>query len=358
MLTPDQFHSKVLTWFDAHGRKSLPWQENKLPYRVWLSEIMLQQTQVTTVIPYFQRFIAKFPDLQSLAQADEEAVLHLWTGLGYYSRARNLHKAARMIMESFLNKFPDNLVDLQKLPGVGRSTAGAILAIGFGKKAAILDGNVKRFLTRLHGIEEWPGEKRVTEKLWELAENYTPAQRIADYTQAMMDIGATLCVRGKPRCGECPFEKNCLARSNGREKLLPQKKPSRAIPVRSVTMLVMREADRIYLEKRPVTGVWGSLWSLPECMEATVAEIHSICKERFRITAKQVTFGKSFRHTFSHFHLDILPAIIDVQSVPAKTMVAEQQIWYNLRQPTALGMPAPIKLLLQNLTEDEQLCLV
>ena len=358
MLTSSQFQSKVLAWYDAHGRKSLPWQHDKLPYRVWLSEIMLQQTQVTTVIPYFQRFIATFPDLQSLASADEDAVLHLWTGLGYYSRARNLHKAARMIIEFFASTFPDNLIDLQKLPGVGRSTAGAILAIAFARKAAILDGNVKRFLTRLHGIKEWPGEKAATEKLWTIAESCTPDQRIPEYTQAMMDIGATLCVRGKPRCGECPFEKNCEARKLGLEKSLPRKKPAKTIPERTVTLLVVRDGSNVLLEKRPVTGVWGSLWSLPECKETNAAQISADCKKRFGLTPRGITFGKSFRHTFSHFHLDILPAMISVKHTPGKTMEDQQQIWYNLLQPKALGMPAPIKLLLQNLSKDEQLCLV
>jgi A/G-specific adenine glycosylase len=358
LLSCEAFQRTVLYWFDHHGRKTLPWQQAKFPYRIWLSEVMLQQTQVTTVIPYFERFIAAFPDLPSLAQAEEEAVLHLWTGLGYYSRARNLHKAARMIYHSFNNMFPDNLTDLQNLPGVGRSTAGAILAIAFEKKAAILDGNVKRFLTRLHGIQAWPGEKTVTDELWRLAEMYTPTTRIADYTQAMMDIGATLCIRGKPRCGECPFEKNCVARSLGLEQHLPLKKPAKALPVRAVTLLIMRDHQQVLLEKRPPTGVWGSLWSLPEITgEASPAEIIRACQQRFQQKATLVIFAKSFRHTFSHYHLDILPAIIDVHG-PRKIMAAEQKIWYNLEQPAALGLPAPIKNLLQNLTEEAQLCLV
>jgi A/G-specific adenine glycosylase len=358
LLSSEAFQATVLYWFDHHGRKTLPWQQPKFPYRVWLSEVMLQQTQVTTVIPYFERFIAAFPDLQSLALAQEEAVLHLWTGLGYYSRARNLHKAARMIYYSLKNKFPDNLPDLQNLPGVGRSTAGAILAIAFGKQAAILDGNVKRFLTRLHGIQAWPGEKTVTDELWRLAEMYTPSNRVADYTQAMMDIGATLCIRGKPRCGECPFAKNCLARQLGLEQKLPQKKPAKTLPVRAVTLLIMRENTQVLLEKRPPTGVWGSLWSLPEISgQTTSEEIINACQQRFQQKGQQVTFAKSFRHTFSHYHLDILPAIIDVKR-PRKIMAAEQKIWYNLEQPASLGLPAPIKKLLQNLTEEAQLCLV
>ncbi|MES2219240.1 MAG: A/G-specific adenine glycosylase [Pseudomonadota bacterium] len=358
-LSIEDFQATVLYWYDWHGRKSLPWQQQKNPYRVWLSEVMLQQTQVTTVIPYFERFIATFPDLQSLALAPEESVLHLWTGLGYYTRARNLHKAARIIHDSLNHNFPDNLEDLQKLPGIGRSTAGAILAIAFEKKAAILDGNVKRFLTRLHGITAWPGEKSVSEELWRLAEMYTPDHRIADYTQAVMDIGATLCVRGQPRCGDCPFEKNCGARQLGLEKQLPQKKPSKVLPVRTVTLLVMHDGSQVLLEKRPATGVWGSLWSLPEISGlATAEEIRVACRQRYGQTLAEVTLAKSFRHTFSHFHLDILPAMITVRVSKRKIMAAEEKIWYNLQQPAALGMPAPIKNLLQKLTEDKQLCLV
>jgi A/G-specific adenine glycosylase len=358
-LSIQQFQTKVLYWFDRHGRKSLPWQHAKNPYRVWLSEVMLQQTQVATVIPYFERFVATFPDLTSLACAPEEAVLHLWTGLGYYSRARNLHKTARLIFAAGANNFPDDLDALQKLPGIGRSTAGAILASAFNKPAAILDGNVKRFLTRLHGILTWPGERKTHDALWQIAERYTPTERIADYTQAMMDIGATLCVRGKPRCTDCPFEKNCSARAQGIEQQLPHKKPTKVLPVRTVTLLVLQHGHTVLMEKRPPTGVWGSLWSLPEISgSATVSAIKTDCQQRFSYKLKTVTFAKSFRHTFSHFHLDILPAIAQVRTAPGKVMAGDQQIWYNLQQPDALGMPAPIKSLLQKITEETQPCLV
>src|SRR3990167_8286209 len=204
-LTPKKFQQLLCQWFDTHGRKNLPWQKNKTPYRVWLSEIMLQQTQVSTAIPYFQRFLTRFPTIKSLANASEDEVLHLWTGLGYYSRARNLYHAAKLVVEKHHGKFPDQLEELEKLPGIGRSTAGAILSIAFEKKATILDGNVKRVLTRLYGITEWVGEKKIIEALWKLAEKYTPAFRCADYTQAIMDLGATLCIRGKPACEKCPF---------------------------------------------------------------------------------------------------------------------------------------------------------
>jgi len=202
-----KIHRAVLKWFDQFGRKNLPWQQNKTPYRVWVSEIMLQQTQVTTVIPYYERFMSIFPTLKSLAEAKEDAVLHLWTGLGYYSRARNLHRTAKLIQENFHGIFPDTLDALQELPGIGRSTAAAILSIAFQKPATILDGNVKRVLSRLFAITEWPGEKETLEKLWKIAEKLTPNERVDDYTQAMMDIGATICIRGKPHCENCPLQK-------------------------------------------------------------------------------------------------------------------------------------------------------
>ena len=244
LLSPKKFQTQILSWFDQHGRKTLPWQLNKTPYRVWVSEIMLQQTQVSTVIPYFQRFMERFPDVASLAAATEDEVLHLWTGLGYYSRARNLHRTAKIVMEMHQGVFPDELEALEKLAGIGRSTAGAIRPLAFEKKAAILDGNVKRVLTRLHGITEWPGENKVAAQLWSLAEKYSPEQRIADYTQAMMDIGATLCVRGTPRCGDCPFQKFCVAYQQGIAKDLPKKKPSAKIPVRQATLLVFLKNDQ------------------------------------------------------------------------------------------------------------------
>lgn len=350
-ITPTQFHKIILTWFDQHGRKSLPWQQDKTPYRVWVSEIMLQQTQVTTVIPYFQRFLARFPDIESLAFAREDEVLHLWTGLGYYTRARNLHRTAKSITENFQGKFPADLDELQSLPGIGRSTAGAIFAIAFQQRAAILDGNVKRVLTRLHAIKEWSGKKDISEKLWELAEKLTPKLRVADYTQAMMDIGATVCTRGKPYCEVCPFSKICLAHQLGIEKTLPQSKPKKILNVRQATLLILQNNQHVLLEKRPPLGIWGGLWSLPEIMEFLDEDaIQTICRQRFKIQTKQVILGKPFRHTFSHFHLDILPAVITMAVRPRKIMDSEQRIWYNLQQSTAVGLPAPVKKLLRDLS--------
>jgi A/G-specific adenine glycosylase len=320
-----------------------------------VSEIMLQQTQVTTAAPYFQRFMASFPDVVSLANASEDEILHHWTGLGYYNRARNLHKAARLIVDGHKSRFPDTQDALEALPGIGRSTAGAIQAIAFGRPAAILDGNVKRVLTRVFGIHGWPGEKAVEAELWALAEFYTPTERVADYTQAMMDIGATLCVRGQPRCAQCPLQKSCIAHAQGIEKTLPTKKVGKKIPVRAATFLILQNQHAgVLLEKRPSSGIWGGLWSLPEIPEVvSSAAIRAACLERFRMSCVSIRKGKNFRHTFSHFHLDILPVYIKVKTPAAKIMESDQQIWYKLRQPDAVGLPAPVKLLLEALMTEE-----
>lgn len=347
---PKKFQHAILTWFDQSGRKDLPWQKDKTAYRVWISEIMLQQTQVSTVLGYFQRFIDRFPDIASLAFAKEDDVLHLWTGLGYYSRARNLHKAAKIIVENYRGIFPANLEELQKLPGIGRSTAGAILAIAFQQQAAILDGNVKRVLTRVHGITEWPGEKKTTEQLWNIAEHLTPAKRVADYTQAMMDLGATVCIRGKPHCTTCPLQNQCKARELGIEKTIPRSKPKKMLPVRQATLLILQNNQVVLLEKRPAPGIWGGLWSLPEISGAHSEEnIRLACLQRFKLRVKKIQLGTPFRHTFSHFHLDITPALITLKTIPTKIMDDKQQIWYKLADSQAIGLPAPIKKILRSM---------
>jgi len=346
------FAEQLLNWFDQCGRKDLPWQQQKTPYRVWLSEIMLQQTQVTTVIPYFLRFIARFPTLTKLAAAPLDEVLHLWAGLGYYSRARNLHRSAQMIAQQFSGKFPDNLATLQTLPGIGRSTAGAILALAFNQSVPILDGNVKRVMTRLHGIREWVGEKAIETRLWELATHYTPQQRIADYTQAIMDLGATLCTRSKPNCSHCPFTTECSAYQQNLTAVIPAKKPKTKLPVRHATTIVLLHDDKILLEKRPIPGIWGGLWSLPEITgEASAADLKKYCRLRFQLTIEAISFSPSFRHTFSHYHSQIYPAIVLIKNKPRKIMETETQIWYNLDQPPAIGLPAPIQTILRSLRE-------
>jgi len=349
MIPAKKFQTQVLTWFDQHGRKDLPWQKSKTPYRVWLSEIMLQQTQVATVIPYFKRFLKTFPTMNALANATQDEVLHLWTGLGYYSRARNLHRTAKMIMENFHGKMPDNLEALQSLPGIGQSTAGAILAIAFSQPATILDGNVKRVFTRFCGITEWPGEKETELTLWKIAADYTPTQRIADYTQAMMDLGATICTRGTPLCHQCPLIKNCVAHKLNIAKELPKTKPKKELPIRETLFLILQHQHRVLLMKRPAPGIWGGLWSFPECSDIIGKKIRDYCRQQFQLEIDTVEFDSSFRHTFSHFHLNITPAYISLKKVPTKIMDSDQQIWYNLKQSPNIGLPSPTKKILKEL---------
>lgn len=347
VLTPQKFSKAVLRWFDAHGRKTLPWQHNKTPYRVWISEIMLQQTQVTAVIPYFERFMQRFPDLPTLAHAPLDDVLHQWAGLGYYTRARNLHRAAQMVMHAFNGYFPDTLETVQQLPGIGRSTAGAILSIAFQKPAPILDGNVKRVLSRYLGISEPINNKSIENTLWETAAACTPDARCADYTQAIMDLGATLCTRSKPACTQCPLVSTCRAHAENIVDLLPMKKSFRAIPTRTATFLILQHNQHILLLKRPPHGIWGGLWSLPELTGTPEHDdIRCHCRSTFQLNADHLQSLPPFRHTFSHYHLDIHPIIITT-TAPAKIMENTEQIWYNLRQPKTIGLPKPVQSILK-----------
>jgi A/G-specific adenine glycosylase len=344
----------VLKWFDQHGRKNLPWQHDINPYRVWLSEIMLQQTQVATVIDYFNRFVAELPDLASLAGAHEDTVLHLWTGLGYYSRARNLHQTARIIQHELAGKFPDSIEELCKLPGIGRSTAGAIKSIAFQQRAAILDGNVKRVLARYHAIAGWPGQSQVAKTLWEYAEAHTPSRRNADYSQAMMDLGATLCTRSKPACNDCPLSRGCLARQQQTTAIYPGKKPKKTLPVKHTQMILFENPrGEILLQKRPPTGIWGGLWAFPETGLDTDSEI--FCRQFTGAKAAAITAIKSYRHTFSHFHLEISPVHIQLKQSPARIMEDDQQLWYNIQQPQAVGLSAPTKKLLKLIASQQSI---
>lgn len=312
---------------------------------------MLQQTQVKTVIPYFNRFLARFPNIKTLAKAPLDDVLHLWAGLGYYSRARNLHHAAIMLYAEYQNQFPDTLAELIKLPGIGRSTAGAILAISMNKKAAILDGNVRRVLTRLHTIRGWSGEKAVNLKLWEIAEHYTPKTRAGDYTQALMDLGATICMPRKPLCPQCPVQKHCQANLQDDVKQYPTPKPKKTLPVRRTRMLLMENsAGEIMLEKRPPVGIWGGLWSLPECEEGV--DIKKQCKTKYSCKVHDIRHAPAFRHTFSHFHLDITPIILKIDGQPSQVMDSADRVWYKFGASEGYALPAPIKYLLQQNSED------
>jgi len=342
------FSAPVLKWFDKHGRKHLPWQQDISAYRVWLSEIMLQQTQVTTVIPYFERFIAQFPTVQSLAAAPIDEVLHLWTGLGYYARARNLHKCAQAVVNQHGGEFPATVEALADLPGIGRSTAGAIVSIAFQKRAAILDGNVKRVLARYHAVDGWPGQLDVASQLWEIAETYTPKTRANHYTQAMMDMGATLCTRSKPKCEQCPVREGCIAYAQGNPQDYPGKKPKKTLPEKSVQLLMLRNpAGDLLLQQRPTQGIWGGLWSFPEL--ALDADAQEFAEDHYGKVIELEEWN-SYRHTFSHYHLDITPVLIQLAKAPSAIGEAATH-WYNPHQPDALGLAAPVKKLLEKLAQ-------
>lgn len=343
-----RFAEQVLGWFDRHGRKHLPWQNPRDPYRVWVSEIMLQQTQVTTVIDYFNRFMETFPELKALAEADSDLVMHHWSGLGYYARARNLHRCAQQVMAEHQGKLPEDLESLQSLPGIGRSTAGAIRSLAFGHYAAILDGNVKRVLARHFAVEGWPGEAAVLKRLWQLSEQQTPHSRCADYNQAMMDLGAMVCVRTKPQCGACPLAQSCAARERGEIGRFPGKKAKSSKPVRSAQLLVvLDEADNILLQKRPPSGIWGGLWSLPECPLEQQSE--HWCEVNLGLQVKQLSLLSPRRHTFSHFHLDITPVLLRIEKSLKVVMDESSLVWYNLSEPEDLGLAAPVSTILQQI---------
>ena len=348
MPTPCEFHQRVLHWFDGNGRRDLPWQCETTPYRVWVSEIMLQQTQVRTVIPYFERFMEAFPTVAALAAAPEDRVLHLWTGLGYYARARNLHRAARHVCSELGGEFPDTVEGLCQLPGIGRSTAGAIVSIAFGRRAVVLDGNVKRVLARYCAVSGWPGQSAVHQALWQVAEEYTPDQRCADYTQAMMDLGATLCTRSAPDCGRCPLAEDCEAHARGEQQVYPGRKPRRKLPVKATTFLMVQAADgEIWLERRPARGIWGGLWCFPEV--PGVEHTGAWCLDRLGVEPAAVEVWPDFRHTFSHYHLDIHPVQVRLEQSPGGVMEAGHQLWYNRRQAPAIGLAAPVASLLEKL---------
>jgi len=345
MAPQNAFAQRVLDWFDQHGRKDLPWQQDINPYRVWVSEIMLQQTQVKTVIPYFERFMCQFPNVQALAQAPVDEVLHLWTGLGYYARARNLHKSAKIVAEELGGEFPTTTEGLCELPGIGRSTAGAIVSIAMGKRASILDGNVKRVLARYQRVGGWPGQTPVHNKLWDIAESYTPNTRYADYTQAMMDLGATLCTRSKPACESCPLNDDCEAFKHGDPMSYPGKKPKKALPQKTTCFLIARNREgEFWLEKRPDSGIWGGLWCFPE-VESTEAAIN-YCLDTWGIEPQEIDTQDSFRHTFSHYHLDITPVLANLPSMPSSVMEASTQLWYNVREAPQVGLAAPVAKLI------------
>ncbi len=346
------FSDRVLAWFDRHGRKHLPWQQPRDPYRVWISEIMLQQTQVATVIDYFERFMAAFPDLPALAQAPQDRVLHLWSGLGYYARARNLHRCARQVLTEHQGHLPDDLEALQALPGIGRSTAGAIRSLGFGQFAPILDGNVKRVLARHLAVEGWPGQTAVQRRLWEYSGALTPQRRTADYNQAMMDLGALVCTRSQPDCAHCPLKTDCRAHAQGETERYPMPKPRQTRPVRSTHFLVLRDSrGRVLLEQRPPVGIWGGLWGFPECAEAQQAA--GWCEQALGCQATLERQLETRRHSFSHFHLEITPLVLRVKNPAQRLMDAGVRVWYNLKHPDDRGLAAPVSQILLEIATGE-----
>ncbi|MBE2893950.1 A/G-specific adenine glycosylase [Spirabiliibacterium falconis] len=350
------FASAVLAWYDRYGRKHLPWQQNKTAYKVWLSEVMLQQTQVATVIPYFERFIATFPTITALADAPLDEVLYLWTGLGYYARARNLHKAAQRIRDEHGGEFPTTFEQVLALPGIGRSTAGAILSSCWQAPYPILDGNVKRVLARVFAISGWAGEKAVGDKLWALSAQVTPNTHVADFNQAMMDIGAMVCTRSKPKCGLCPVNRLCKAYDEDNWQAYPGKKPKKVLPEKQCYFVLLLKQDTVLLQQRPAQGLWGGLYCFPQFDERVTA-----LSFLQHYAASQIQELPCFRHTFSHFHLDIQPLIGRMRDGAQEkcaddvlSVSSEQNYWYNLQLPAKIGLAAPMKNLLEMITRMQQ----
>lgn len=352
---PFNFSQALLAWHDVHGRKDLPWQQQPTPYTVWLSEIMLQQTQVATVIPYYQRFLADFPSLDALANAPLDAVLSLWTGLGYYARARNLHSSAQRIQQDYGSEFPADLDTLISLPGIGRSTAGAIMALAFHQHFPILDGNVKRVLARFYAIPTWTGERQTEQQLWQRATDLLPEPNtgeIAQYIQAQMDLGATLCTRSKPDCPRCPLQSDCQAYAQGTPTAYPIPKPKKTIPIRNTHWLIFYTADNyVLLNQRPHKGIWGGLWSFAEF--DTEASITTHLTQHNQ-APKSLQTQPAFRHVFTHFKLDIHPHIY-ILDTPTEQISNNHAVWYKITDALALGLPAPVKKQLLSLKQGANL---
>ncbi len=354
------FSERLIAWHRLHGRHDLPWQNTRDPYRLWLSEIMLQQTQVETVIPYYMRFLARFPTVAALAAADQQDVLTLWSGLGYYARARNLHKAAYVVVSEYGGRFPQSAEALMQLPGIGRSTAAAIAAFAYGERVAILDGNVKRVLCRIFGVEGYPGDQKVEKRLWSLAESLLPekdrqgkiAAAMAAYTQAQMDLGATVCTRGKPACMQCPFREDCIAYRQNRWAELPEKKARKPIPRRHTRMAVLIQNGKVLLERRPPSGIWGGLLSLPEIPnEQNMAD----WAQTQAATLTAYAQLSSFTHTFTHFVLDIEPWLLETDSSLSSVNDSDSRyVWLPLSEATEAALPTPVRRILSTVRDSVQ----
>jgi len=342
MADIESFAERLIQWQKVHGRHDLPWQNTQDPYAIWVSEIMLQQTQVGAVIGYYQKFMDRFPNIANLANATQDEVLQHWSGLGYYSRARNLHNAAQMVMDDFNGQFPEDFEQIQQLPGIGRSTAAAIASFAFNQIQTILDGNVKRVLARHFVVEGWPSLPKVEKQLWLLAENLLPENDMIAYTQGLMDLGATLCTRSKPRCPSCPLQNTCGAYQQNRTKELPASKPRKTIPERHTTMLLLLQGDEIMLEKRPPSGIWGGLWSFPEITADEDPQM--IARKRYGVETELLESLPDFTHTFTHFKLQITPQRLRVISHHSAHEAGI--VWLNTDDALGAAIPTPIRKIL------------
>ena len=348
MTAGHAFAAGIVRWQVQFGRHDLPWQGTRDPYRIWLSEVMLQQTQVRTVIPYYLRFLDGFPDVAALAAAPLERVMELWSGLGYYSRARNLHRCAQSVVSQYGGRFPESAAALAELPGIGPSTAAAIAAFAFGERSAILDGNVKRVLCRHFGVAGWPGERQVEQRLWAIAQRELPERDIERYTQGLMDLGAQTCVRSRPRCDSCPVAASCVARIEGRQALLPTARPPRATPVREAGWLVILDQDSVLLERRPPVGIWGGLLSFPEVAPDECERVAEAVAARFGVTPWRVTALAPVHHAFTHFRLIAHPILIEVGRGGVLANESQTQ-WIARATAGQQALPQPVRGLLEQL---------
>jgi A/G-specific adenine glycosylase len=340
------FSSRLIVWQKLHGRHDLPWQNTTDPYAIWVSEIMLQQTQVTAVIGYYSKFMQRFPTISALANATQDEVLQHWSGLGYYSRARNLHNAAQTIMDDHGGVFPQDFDTIQTLSGIGRSTAAAIASFAFNQVQTILDGNVKRVLARHFAVEGWPGTPKTEKELWSLAEGLLPKTDMVAYTQGLMDLGATLCSRSKPQCLQCPLVKSCQAYQQQRVSQLPTPKPRKTIPEKHTTMLIMLQGDHVMLEKRPPSGIWGGLWSFPE--QESTDDYSAVAQQRFGMTVQPQQALPQLSHAFTHFKLHITPQPLEV--IKRHSEVRETgQIWLSIEDAIGAAIPTPVRKILQSM---------
>lgn len=340
------FANAIITWQKQHGRHDLPWQHTKDPYAIWVSEIMLQQTQVTAVIGYYANFMARFPTIAALANVTQEEVLQSWSGLGYYSRARNLHHSAQTIVDDFDGVFPIAFDDILSLPGIGRSTAAAISTFALNNSQPILDGNVKRLFARHYLIEGWTGTPVIQKEMWRIAERENPTEDAIAYTQGLMDLGATICTRSKPKCLQCPLSKTCAALANDKTQSLPTPKPKKALPEKETTMLIIRMGKEVLLEKRPQKGIWAGLWSLPETNMQEIAS--EVARDRFGLITEPNEPLTIINHVFTHYKLAITPQPLMVTSAPEKENTAT--IWMPIEDAIGAALPTPVRNILLRLT--------